>query len=769
MRTAGIGSTGTRKFVPITPKPITTKLTAEQTPQTPSTLPATQQRKPSSVFNNPKTVPSSSPSLLPSAYAETPKATQSIVVPTPTVSTPTVSPTVPEISTPEPKTELVKRGSVFSNIEPKPYDPNNQFGNFFMGMRNQLGDYEGFVNWDRENQSILNRSIDLAFQGEFGRAGELIANNPARFLGNLAVEVPLNFIPVGSALKVVKAGKVLGQIDNSPLGRQKLKVINQFIELKNKAPKVWGKGFDDTIASISNAKNLNEVNKVIDDFKNFGPVANTPSPSPSIATKIADKTTDVITKARGRNIKPARGVTPNKLIVDDPTYADASDILGWFHTTPEKKGTTFLNTAGYDFNQFVQIDKFGNIIDDDLIKQVGSTFSEEAIHLTLLKIAGSKASLPWDNPKIFINVYDKVGDKVYTGFKRTSNATQKYRSGLLSVEETMKNNYLNKLADLPSSQTEDAMRLARKLKNAKTEEELLPIINEVNKLRPKDQYDVTKAIAKGMPDDFITGVPYSARGRVRISKTKKINTNQSTDSTGFDSSAAYRMDFNDAETRKINELVGKEIKGEQSVGPFGPDEYTFKVRDNTDKTKKSFKEWTFTTGQSFATNKPVQETMPDWMIMGTSDYPAYPIIVSAEEMAVSQTGRPKRPVSKVKQSIENALYVGDSVLQKDDNTRKQMWNLNYLEGRTSISYPQTVPANYLDAYTGFFTKIDPAPKQPVGTYGYFNRPQPKPPKTIKATKTTLPKTAKPSKRTNKPKTSKSKTKPNTFDIFDGFF
>ena len=79
-------------------------------------------------------------------------------------------------------------------------------GKFGLGAQNQVTDYQGLVNWDHKSESILNQSIEKAFEGDWDGAGKLIQNNPYRFAGNLAVEVGSALIPATWGLKAAKYG-----------------------------------------------------------------------------------------------------------------------------------------------------------------------------------------------------------------------------------------------------------------------------------------------------------------------------------------------------------------------------------------------------------------------------------------------------------------------------------------------------------------------------------------------------------------------------------
>lgn len=76
------------------------------------------------------------------------------------------------------------------------------------GIRNQATDYQSITNPDYEHKSVLNQAIDKSLQGEFGAAGKLIQDNPARFAGNVIAETGALLVPVGSALKVAKGASI---------------------------------------------------------------------------------------------------------------------------------------------------------------------------------------------------------------------------------------------------------------------------------------------------------------------------------------------------------------------------------------------------------------------------------------------------------------------------------------------------------------------------------------------------------------------------------
>lgn len=105
-------------------------------------------------------------------------------------------------------------------------DKDNVQSRFIKGISNQATDYQAITNPDYEHKSILNQAIDKSFQGEFGAAGNLIQDNPARFAGNIAVEAASFLVPVGSALKVAKGASVAIK-QSQKLPKIKEKVISK--------------------------------------------------------------------------------------------------------------------------------------------------------------------------------------------------------------------------------------------------------------------------------------------------------------------------------------------------------------------------------------------------------------------------------------------------------------------------------------------------------------------------------------------------------------
>jgi len=113
------------------------------------------------------------------------------------------------------KAVIVKKAKTRPKLINRPKSINTPgltpLGKFGLGAQNQVTDYQGLVNWDHKSKSILNQSIEKAFEGDWDGAGKLIQNNPYRFAGNLAVEVGTAFIPATWGLKAVKYGAQVGK------------------------------------------------------------------------------------------------------------------------------------------------------------------------------------------------------------------------------------------------------------------------------------------------------------------------------------------------------------------------------------------------------------------------------------------------------------------------------------------------------------------------------------------------------------------------------
>ena len=75
-------------------------------------------------------------------------------------------------------------------------------GLFAQGVGNQAHDIGGSVHGlvtgqDYQVKSVLNRSLEHAFAGDWDSAGKVISDNPYRFAGNVATEAGLTVVPLG--------------------------------------------------------------------------------------------------------------------------------------------------------------------------------------------------------------------------------------------------------------------------------------------------------------------------------------------------------------------------------------------------------------------------------------------------------------------------------------------------------------------------------------------------------------------------------------------
>ena len=92
---------------------------------------------------------------------------------------------------------------------------------FASGMGNQAHDIGGSVHGLVTGQgyqvkSVLNRSLDHAFAGDWDSAGKVISDNPYRFAGNVATEVGLAVIPFGMMARGAGiAGRVGGAVSKT--------------------------------------------------------------------------------------------------------------------------------------------------------------------------------------------------------------------------------------------------------------------------------------------------------------------------------------------------------------------------------------------------------------------------------------------------------------------------------------------------------------------------------------------------------------------------
>ena len=117
-----------------------------------------------------------------------------------TKPTPTTTPVKPVV-----QEAYADTGNVGTLVPPENKSVANQV---IQGIQNQFLDYQGIVNPEYQNKSILNQVIDSSIQGDFDRAGNLIKDNPIRFATNVGVEVVTSVIPVAPVLKALKLANV---------------------------------------------------------------------------------------------------------------------------------------------------------------------------------------------------------------------------------------------------------------------------------------------------------------------------------------------------------------------------------------------------------------------------------------------------------------------------------------------------------------------------------------------------------------------------------
>ena len=117
-----------------------------------------------------------------------------------TKPTPTITPVKPVV-----QEAYADTGNVGTLVPPENKSVANQV---IQGIQNQFLDYQGIVNPEYQNKSILNQVIDSSIQGDFDRAGNLIKDNPIRFATNVGVEVVTSVIPVAPVLKALKLANV---------------------------------------------------------------------------------------------------------------------------------------------------------------------------------------------------------------------------------------------------------------------------------------------------------------------------------------------------------------------------------------------------------------------------------------------------------------------------------------------------------------------------------------------------------------------------------
>jgi hypothetical protein len=295
--------------------------------------------------------------------------------------------------------KIVRRAKTKPKLINKPKQINTQgltpLGKFGLGIYNTGSDYANILNTDYEDKSILNQAIGHAFEGKWDKAGQVIQNNPYRFAGNLAVEVGSALIPVGAVLKAAKAGKIVKNItrkswkapDSNPLSKAKQNNIRQLKNIKNSPgePQRYQTGFDDTIKKVENAKSFDDIKKIQLDFKAYGPDVTTPLQQ-SVTSKISIQVKKVKSKITGSKSITGSGTNVSDEVLFSSKHAADPSIYAYFSSDPINAGKVHLN-VGADMFRFT---------DDELIRQVGGSISEEVIHNTLRKDIGVKAAKQWD-------------------------------------------------------------------------------------------------------------------------------------------------------------------------------------------------------------------------------------------------------------------------------------------------------------------------------------------------------------------------------------
>lgn len=295
--------------------------------------------------------------------------------------------------------KIVRKARTRPKLIKKPKPTNTQgltpLGKFGLGMYNTGSDYANILNTGYEDKSVLNQAIGHAFEGKWDKAGQVIQNNPYRFAGNLAVEVGSALIPVGAVLKAAKAGKIVKNItrkswkapDTSDLSKTKQEEIDWLKKAKKEPGEAqrYQQGFDDTIKKVEDAKSIEDVKKLAGDFNKYGPNAVTPLQQ-SLTSKISTRVKKVKSKITGSKSITGSGTNVSDEVLFSSKYAVEPNIYAYFSSDPINAGKVHLN-VGADIFRFT---------DDELIKQVGGSISEEVIHNTLLKDIGVKAAKQWD-------------------------------------------------------------------------------------------------------------------------------------------------------------------------------------------------------------------------------------------------------------------------------------------------------------------------------------------------------------------------------------
>jgi len=108
--------------------------------------------------------------------------------------------------------------SKYTNLDTEKYTKEpTPLGLFARGVGNQAHDIGGSVHelatgQDYQVKSILNRSLEHAFAGDWDSAGRVISDNPYRFAGNVATEAGLAIIPFGM---VVRGAGIAGRVGSA--------------------------------------------------------------------------------------------------------------------------------------------------------------------------------------------------------------------------------------------------------------------------------------------------------------------------------------------------------------------------------------------------------------------------------------------------------------------------------------------------------------------------------------------------------------------------
>jgi hypothetical protein len=108
--------------------------------------------------------------------------------------------------------------SKYTNLDTEKYTKEpTPLGLFAQGVGNQAYDIGGSVHelatgQDYQVKSILNRSLEHAFAGDWDSAGKVISDNPYRFAGNVATEAGLAIIPFGM---VARGAGIAGRVGSA--------------------------------------------------------------------------------------------------------------------------------------------------------------------------------------------------------------------------------------------------------------------------------------------------------------------------------------------------------------------------------------------------------------------------------------------------------------------------------------------------------------------------------------------------------------------------